>query len=213
MKRASVFSKMNKMKTGIHLLLCLILPITIFCSTREIKNSGNTFTPASITINFGDDVHFDLQDAHNAREVSQATWIANGNIPLSGGFETPFGGGFVFADKLTVGTHWYVCVPHAELGMKGIIIVKEPTSTSEGNLVSAVSAYPNPFWSNLYIQSVLSMEGQQYEITDAFGRKVMTGILNDNTTEILIIQLRSGIYYCRIAGQKNVLIKLIKTAD
>lgn len=52
-----------------------------------------------------------------------ATWSVNGNTPLSGGFTRPFGGGLLTPSTgLTVGTHYYVCSPHASSGMKGIIV-------------------------------------------------------------------------------------------
>ena len=95
-----------------------------FCTTWTIGFSGNTFTPSSITITFGDTVNFALNSTHNAVEVSQTTWIANGTTPLAGGFQVPLGGGSVFPAQLGVGTHYYVCTPHASLGMKGTITVQ-----------------------------------------------------------------------------------------
>lgn len=113
------------MKKITFLLLLLFTSLAGFSTIWTITNSGNSFTPASITINLGDSVNFVLGTSHNASEVSQTTWNANGNIPLSGGFETAFGGGIVLPAQLGVGTHYYVCTPHASVGMKGVIIVQE----------------------------------------------------------------------------------------
>lgn len=99
-------------------LLCAML--SSYATTWTITNSGNTFSPASITITVGDTVSFQLAGSHNAQEVSQATYNANSNAPIIG-FQTAFGGGLVTG--LAVGTHYYVCDPHASMGMKGIINV------------------------------------------------------------------------------------------
>jgi plastocyanin len=97
-------------------------------TTYTVINSGFTFSPASLTISVGDTVVFSLAGSHNTVEVSQATWNANGNTPLSGGFSTPFGGGTVIFS--TAGSHYYVCSPHASGGMKGVINVVLTTLTT-----------------------------------------------------------------------------------
>lgn len=105
--------------------------IAMFClvkfsiaTTWTISVSGLTYTPDSITINFGDTVQFAIGGAHDAQEVSQATWQNNQSSPLAGGFYVPFGGGTL--SGLTLGTHYYVCTSHAAAGMKGRIVVVPP---------------------------------------------------------------------------------------
>lgn len=90
--------------------------------TRTVTNAGFTFSPADITINAGDSIHWQLASMHDVVEVTQQTWNANSNAAKAGGFSTPFGGGTVTFD--TPGTYYYVCSPHASLGMKGKITVK-----------------------------------------------------------------------------------------
>ena len=107
----------------------LLFPATILTgfllshsTTFSVTNSSFTFAPASTTIITGDTVNFTLASIHNVREVSLATYNANGTTALTGGFSVAFGGG-----KLTgvaVGTHYYVCSNHASMGMKGQIIVQ-----------------------------------------------------------------------------------------
>ncbi|HMD13089.1 MAG TPA: hypothetical protein VKI62_00545, partial [Bacteroidota bacterium] len=78
-------------------LFCLLPTLTSlsFSATHTVTNSNVfTFTPDTITINLGDTVIFSLGSIHSAREVTQATWNANGNTS-NGGFNTPFGGGTV----------------------------------------------------------------------------------------------------------------------
>lgn len=105
-------------------MLFLYNSTAAFCTTWTVVNSGFAFSPATLTITDGDIVQFTLASNHNAREVSQTTWNANGNTALSGGFQTAFSGGTVTAAQLTVGTHYYVCSPHAGGGMKATIIVQ-----------------------------------------------------------------------------------------
>ncbi|MCB2204575.1 T9SS type A sorting domain-containing protein [bacterium] len=109
-------------------LVCL-LSGSVLATTHTVVNSGFSFSPSSLTINVGDTVVFNLGSAHNVVEVSQATWNANGNTPLSGGFTLPFGGGTLIFS--TAGTEYYVCSPHASSGMKGTInVVQTTVSTS-----------------------------------------------------------------------------------
>lgn len=112
--------------------LTLYLSIFVFqltCSSLYstnwiVANSGLSFTPATITITVGDSVQFSLSLSHDAVEVSQTTWNANGNTP-NGGFSIPFGGGQLLPAQLSVvGTYFYVCTPHAGAGMKARIIVQ-----------------------------------------------------------------------------------------
>ena len=112
------------------LLLLSILISTYYSGYSTvwiINNSGTNFVPASITINIGDSVNFIIANAHDAAEVSQSTWNANGNTLLPGGFKTPFGGGMVLPAQLGAGVHYYVCEPHAANGMKGTITVQNCT--------------------------------------------------------------------------------------
>jgi len=116
-------------------------------------NIGITFSPSTLTINQGDVVTFTLNSIlHNAIEVSQATYTADGITPLSGGFSVPFGATSFSVGQLSVGTHYYVCENHVTLGMKGIIIVQGTLAVPETNLQKEVLIYPNPAKDYLTVQ-------------------------------------------------------------
>jgi|GEM_PF-2972667 len=142
-------------------------------TTHTVSSSGLTFSPNTITITAGDTVIFVLGSIHDAVEVSQATWNANG-ITRNGGFAVPFGGG---STVLTVvGTHYYVCENHGPMGMKGIITVNPappPLNTitvesiydHDGNLATAndrvlknwdLKLYKDSIGSGIIIDSVNS---------------------------------------------------------
>lgn len=128
------------------LLILLSISFTGYCKIWTISSSGILFTPATLTISLGDTVNFVVAGSHDAKEVSLATWNQDGNTALSGGFQTSFGGGMVLPSKLTEGTHYYVCTPHAQFGMKAQIIVTKPTTTGidDAQSITNVIASPNP---------------------------------------------------------------------
>lgn len=139
------------MKKVILPLLLLFVCLNVFAKTWTVLSSGMTFSPATVTINQGDSVKFTIDASHNAVEVSQTVWNANGSTSNSG-FSVPFGGGTVLPAKLAVGTHYYVCTPHASLGMKGKIVVQAATSIAQPQVESGMVVFPNPATDHLNIR-------------------------------------------------------------
>lgn len=179
-----------------------------------ITNSGFAFSPDNITINSSDTVNFQLGGSHNAMEVNEATWNANGNTPLPG-FLTPFGGGQVTG--LTAGVHFYVCEPHASLGMKGKITVNGPAGLNDFAEGSAkINIYPNPTNGKFTIQfngagiqaaGFLSNNLQSgIEIYNVLGEKMfdLQGYNSKDLTEIDISSVPDGIYFIRINDNKKI---------
>jgi plastocyanin len=87
--------------------------------SHQVQTIGNTFDPDMLTINVLDTVFFTGLGYHNATEVDEATYLANGTTS-NGGFEYLFDDFHVFTEP---GTYYYVCTPHAGMGMKGMITV------------------------------------------------------------------------------------------
>jgi plastocyanin len=198
------------MKKVLFSLLLFSLGTASFCTTWTITSVGATFSPDTLRIVFGDSVNFTLIDTHNALEVSQTTWNANGSTPLPGGFETPFGGGLVLPAQLGIGTHYYVCTNHVSLGMKGIIIVQNDAGIANNKPQTDISVYPNPASNLMTIKVSNGLVGSQYFITDQAGKQVLNGKLVDVATPIDISQLTSGVYLIQVVGQSRSLIKVIK---
>ncbi len=101
---------------------CATAPVAV---TKEVKTTGaNTFDPAETTINMGDSVKFTTGSNHNAVEVDEAAYNAGLPTKKTGAIiDVGFGAtGTVKFDK--AGTYYFVCTPHAAMGMKGKIIVK-----------------------------------------------------------------------------------------
>ena len=160
------------MKKIILFFLVAGFSLNSFSKTWQIVNSGITFSPSTLTIQQGDDVNFVLESMHDAVEVSQSVWNANGASPITG-FSVAFGGGIVSATELTPGTHYYVCVPHASLGMKGKIIVQTVSGLNDPKTDNTVSVYPNPVIDHLNIQINFPQPGT-FEVTlfDTQGKMV-----------------------------------------
>jgi len=178
-----------------------------FSATHIISNSGTTFTPDAITITLGDVVDFTLGSSHDVLEVSKTTWDANGNTALSGGFSTPFGGGSITVDKLTVGIHYYVCKPHASIGMKGTITVLDPTGLAENQLKDDIKVFPNPSNGNFQVQINNSQAAQKLNlgIYTVRGELVFakSDIQQQNVTNIEISDLPKGVYLMKLNGRKE----------
>ncbi len=125
-----------------------------------IISSGLTFDPDTLTVDAGDTVFFVVPPDHLPREVSKATWLANGNAS-NGGFDLPSGGGTYVA--AAGGIDYYVCVPHAAGGMKGVIMVNPiPPSTitlgafadRDGDHATTADRVPKRWLMTLYKDSV-----------------------------------------------------------
>lgn len=196
------------MKKGFLFIAFALLSGFAFSTKVTITNSGFTFSPDTVTITVGDSVNFSVASIHVPVEVSQATWTANGNTALAGGFSTPAGGGLVLPAKLTVGTHWYVCSPHAFMGMKGVIIVKNVTGIKENQLQSNFSIFPNPACG---VVSVVSGTGHQYNLSvyNCIGEKVYEKVVNNERSNIDLGELTNGIYFLSMNSKEGTEVKKI----
>ncbi len=198
------------MKKILFSILLFSLGTASFCTTWTITNTGDTFVPVNLTIMVGDSVLFVVGAIHQPVEVSQATWNANGNTPLPGGFDLPFGGGLVLPDKLGVGTHWYVCSVHVAFGMKGTIIVQNNSGISNIQPPLNLTVTPNPASTSITLTAGNDLVGLQYMISDQAGKEILTGKLVDITTPVNISQLTPGVYMIQVVGLRRSSIKLIK---
>lgn len=198
------------MKTIILFLLFILIGEVGSAKIWTITNSGFSFNPSTITINLGDTVVFSIADIHSVREVSQTEWNANGNNALPGGFETPSGGGTVMPSQLGLGTHYYVCVPHAASGMKGKIIVQSVTGINLNKFEGGIDVFPNPVYDKVTVHAQNNSIDLNYSIMSLSGKQVLSGKLNDEYSSIDISELQAGIYILRIGKQYFQSFKLFK---
>jgi plastocyanin len=188
----------------------ILFPFAGSATIHEVVNVGFTFSPATLTIDFGDSVDFTIGGAHQVREVSQTTWDANGNTALSGGFQTAAGGGMLLPASLPVGTHYYVCIPHASMGMKGTIIVNPSSlNVKENKPELNFSLYPNPTNGVFNVNLNSSVDVSKIEVYNLLGEVVYnTNVVTAKTT-IDLSNNERGIYFVKIFVNEAVLTKKI----
>ena len=190
------------MKQSLLFFFFLSLYFTGNSTTWTITNSGFSFSPATLVIQQGDTVVFDLDNVHNSVGVSQQTWMANGNTPLSGGWVTGFGGGTVLPAMLEEGMHWYVCQPHAGDGMKGTIMVQGTTSVGPEPTANVMSLYPNPTSGSVQLTIDGAQINQDYnlEVYNMQGRRVYATLRSaqPEIEEIDLSSLSEGVYFVKV---------------
>ena len=107
----------------LYTLLILLIPFVGFgqapISYNILASGYMFFSPPDLTITLGDTIYFDNLTSHDAVEVSEETYINNGT-ESNGGFEL-YSDNYIVLEE--VGTYYYVCTPHVEMGMKGNITV------------------------------------------------------------------------------------------
>lgn len=199
---------MNK-KTLLFSFLLISVNLA-FSTVHTIVNSGFTFSPATLTIDAGDSVQFTIGGAHFIVEVDQTTWDANGNTPQSGGFTTPAGGGLILPADLDVGTHYYVCSPHAGMGMKGQIIVEPSTAKIEKENEFSFSVYPNPTSGMLFldIKGINMGEVNSLKVYSISGAQVEDIPLINNSA-LDLSSLTKGIYFVQIKAGDAIMTRKI----
>jgi len=197
------------MKTTSIICVIILLSTSMALSvTHTITNVGLTFSPSTLTINEGDTVNFVLPILHDAVEVSQATWNANGTTS-NGGFQVPFGGGMVIS--LSAGTHYYVCTNHVLFGMKGTITVNPLTGvkTIDNNFPSSFKLnqnFPNPFNPSTNISySIAQPSFITLKIFNILGEEVQTLVEGESSPGMFNIvwdgrTQSSGMYFYQIVA-------------
>jgi hypothetical protein len=75
---------------------------------------------------------------------------------------------------------------------------------------NTILVYPNPATNFVTIKCTKEMLGSAFYICDMLGRKVITGKLSDETTNINIENISKGIYFFQLQNKLQKEIKIIK---
>jgi plastocyanin len=191
------------MKRLYFLSIIFLSSFQLFASQVQIINSGFTFSSNAVIINNVDSVDFVLASMHNAVEVSKATWDANGNTPLQGGFQVSFGGGWVLPAQLSVGIHYYVCAPHASLGMKGTITVQAATFVPNLQSNTEYKAFTNSNATFVTLKVPENAIHSNYILLNVLGTVITKDIVLNESTDITIDELTTGIYFIVVTDNKK----------
>ncbi len=180
--------------------LPLVLAVSLAAHAQTIVQTGFAFEPATLLVDAGQEITITLNAPHTATEVSEATWNANENTP-NGGFNFSAGTHTLTLD--VPGTYYYVCSPHAGMGMKGQIIVIDGSGVTDRNTASVLRFFPNPATHELQVTATVA--GQVLTLIDAQGRVA----LRHTTTgadRVDISALAAGNYNATLSDATNKVI-------
>jgi len=168
--------------------LLLLAGASLTAGAQSISSSNFQWTPSLLTVTSGTDITINVNGNHHMREVTEATWNANGNTS-NGGFAFTFG---THTLNLTIpGTYYYVCVPHASMGMKGRIIVETNTGVLE-NTTTVFSILPNPASDEIAV-TFPAAQGMQLALIDLKGSEVLRRSIT-SSDRVAIGHLAAGNY-------------------
>lgn len=195
------------------LLSTLLIGGAMFSSqatTHLITISGFTFSPATVTANVGDTVAWVITGVHTATEVDNATWTANGNTPLSGGFNFNAASTSSLSSWIvctSAGTRYYVCSPHASMGMKGQINTAVGVEDIKNDI--SLNIYPNPVTETLNLTVNNAPDAPvSLEIVNVLGKKVIDlggkQVLSNETRRIDVTALPRGVYFLNILAENRI---------
>ncbi len=177
----------------------ILFTAALTAGAQSITSTSNfTWSPDLLTVTAGTEITITVTGNHHMREVSEETWNMNGTTS-NGGFDFPVG-----THSLTLtepGTYWYVCVPHATSGMKGVIIVEGGTGVAEITTETVFSLYPNPAKDQITVLSDATRD-LQLSIIDVQGRAVLQQALQGND-RIGVGQLPDGNYTVLLLDTKG----------
>jgi plastocyanin len=201
-------NKTSDMKHSITLLALLTGATISAQTTHELHVMDNQFNPSALTIGLGDMIHiiFDDED-HTFTQVDQATWLSNGTTPLTGGFNlgqgTPQPGTDFTITPMALGTIYYVCQIHVDMGMKGSIAVVS-TGIEEASMQNAFELAPNPSFA--YVKLITDQTAPMLlDVFDAAGQRSMGTRVSGHST-IDVTGLAPGSYAVHIRNMEGALL-------
>lgn len=208
---------MKQINLLLVLLICGVFT-SAYSKTYSVTYVGHTFSPDLITANVGDSVVFTLGQYHDMVEVNKTTWEANGNTS-NGGIVLPFGGGVVVL--VSTDSIYYVCTPHASVGMKGKIVVLSNTVSTfdvQDNSENKLKAFPNPVRDilslNFYVSENTKVNIDLLDITGRTIKQLFTGeyLSGNNTETINMHDLNPGYYFVRYnSQQERAVVRVLKS--
>lgn len=156
-------------------------------SSHDLVATDFEFLPNVLVIQAGDTVNIYLGEGHGFREITANAWNLNVTTPAIG---------FDFPPESQSNTHfivlppvadtlYYICVPHADMGMKGRIIVLEGNIGVEETPWPVRTAYPNPTEGPVLFDPPVQ-GAVQARITDAAGRITWSNVERDGGVDLAL---------------------------
>jgi plastocyanin len=197
------------MKKIIIFLSFLFLAVNTFATHYTIgitfSSTDNKFyyVPDSLTANVGDTVTIPGSGIHPAVQVSEDTWNANGSTQLSGGWgQVTSNYTFVISSTETI---YYVCQHHVSMGMKGKIMVNNPTGIFNNTNTDKINVFPNPVRNGeftLKMDNYAVDNNTQLMIYNLEGKLVHSQELIGNQNKINT-KIASGVYFYVVSNNNK----------
>lgn len=188
-------------------------------TTHTITAGAGVYTPSSITVNDGDIIQMIASPSHPTTEVDQTSWNNNQTNTSFGGFltsSTTTTNTTVDVNVMLPGTHYFVCDNHVGSGMKGTIIVNDPSSSvDETNFIDG-KIYPNPCQDEIRVEYDFGQSSNVIlTIKDVTGKEIhrliLNGISSLRRTIVLPSGMESGVYIMTLqVGDQNATSKFTK---
>lgn len=189
-----------------------------FASAISITISGLSYTPSSITVNVGDVVTIEASSFHPLIQVNQATWDANSNTQLQGGFNASSNFDLNITAGMAGTTIFYVCGSHVASGMKGQIIVNVTSGISENQVREFnFTVFPNPLslssnsWLNISTKKAGKINLTLFDLQGRIINHLMNTFLQagEMTLPFNTANLQKGIYLLQLRTVSGIMRKQI----
>lgn len=179
----------------------MLISANLFAAQFTINPMGNlTYSPQITNATIGDTIHIGASNTHPAVEVSMATYNANGNTPLPGGFGLHSSNFDLVLSN--VGTIYFVCNNHHGSGMKGQIVV---TAAGVHDIIEVndIKFLSNPSLNgHIAVKNTLQKSGVLY-LYNILGKLQRVERLNGEESQVIDVDLPAGNYLCKFILEGN----------
>jgi plastocyanin len=188
------------MQKRLTTFLFLLTSTVLFSqTTHDVTVQNFSFSPQSLTITVGDIVKWtNISGTHNVR-ANDNSFFSGPAAPAPWEFTHTFN---------AVGDFPYYCEPHQGMGMTGTIIVQDPVSVPDDELISEEfelkQNYPNPFNPLTKIQySTSTRQFVTLKVYNILGDEVATLVNEEKPAGVYSVNfdasgLSSGMYLYKI---------------
>ncbi|HEY0978470.1 MAG TPA: plastocyanin/azurin family copper-binding protein [Flavobacteriales bacterium] len=164
-------------------------------TTHQLAAIDFEFLPPVIDAVEGDSLRISFSPTtHTFTQVSEETWNTNGTEP-EGNYNIGPGVSQITIPLDATGTIHYICLPHAAMGMKGIVNVMLATDIEDGPDARTLALYPNPANEQVWIDLPVGADRTVFFL-DATGREVGRQQV-PNDLPLWIGDLPPGVYVVR----------------
>jgi len=203
------------MQKRLTTFLFLLTSTVLFSqTTHDVTVQNFSFSPQSLTITVGDIVKWtNNSGTHNVR-ANDDSFFSGPAAPAPWEFTHTFN---------AVGDFPYYCEPHQGMGMTGTIIVQEPVSVPDDELITEEfelkQNYPNPFNPSTRINyAILSASFVNLKVYDIIGNEIAVLVNEEKQAgnyqiDFDATELTGGIYFYQlltgpfVETKKMILIK------